>query len=95
MQITTLPKMHTLLVLGLVVASCLADDDNTLWPVPVMMPGYGGTYSTYEVDGGYPRGDLIRCYRIIPGGGAMKLFERRVIKGLDGGAEKVLKKVPE
>lgn len=93
MQITTLPKMHTLLVLGLVVASCLADDDNTLWPV--MMPGYGGTYSTYEVDGGYPRGDLIRCYRIIPGGGAMKLFERRVIKGLDGGAEKVLKKVPE
>lgn len=94
MQITTLPKMHTLLVLGLVVASCLADDDNTRY-VPVMMPGYGGTYSTYEVDGGYPRGDLIRCYRIIPGGGAMKLFERRVIKGLDGGAEKVLKKVPE
>lgn len=93
MQITTLPKMHTLLVLGLVVASCLADDDYTLWPLKI--PGYGGTYSTYEVDGGYPRGDLIRCYRIIPGGGAMKLFERRVIKGLDGGAEKVLKKVPE
>lgn len=93
MQITTLPKMHTLLVLGLVVASCLADDDNTPWPL--MIRGYGSTFSTYEVDGGYPRGDLIRCYRIIPGGGAMKLFERRVIKGLDGGAEKVLKKVPE
>lgn len=93
MQITTLPKMHTLLVLGLVVASCLADDDNTPWQL--MFPGYGGTFSTYEVDGGYPRGDLIRCYRIIPGGGAMKLFERRVIKGLDGSAEKVLKKVPE
>lgn len=95
MQITTLPKMYTLLVLGLVVASCLADDYYTQWNP--MIRGYGGTYrySTYEVDGGYPRGDLIRCYRIIPGGGAMKLFERRVIKGLDGGAEKVLQKVPE
>lgn len=94
MQITTLPKMYTLLVLGLVVASCLADDDYTLLN-PMIHGFYGGRYSTYEVDGGYPRGDLIRCYRIIPGGGAMKLFERRVIKGLDGGAEKVLKKVPE
>lgn len=93
MKINTLPKMHTLLVLGLVVASCLADDDYTLWNP--MIPGYGGQYSTYGVDVGYPRGDLIRCYRIIPGGGAMKLFERRVIKGLDGGDEKVLKKVPE
>lgn len=90
MQITTLPKMHTLLVLGLVVASCLADDDYTLLN-PMIHGFYGGRYSTSEVDGG----DLIRCYRIIPGGGAMTLFERRVIKGLDGGAEKVLKKVPE
>lgn len=85
--------MYILLVLGFVVVFCLVDDDNIL--LFVMMLGYGGIYLIYEVDGGYFRGDFIRCYRIIFGGGVMKFFERRVIKGFDGGVEKVLKKVLE
>lgn len=86
--------MYILLVLGFVVVFCLVDDDYILWNF--MIYGfYGGRYLIYEVDGGYFRGDFIRCYRIIFGGGVMKFFERRVIKGFDGGVEKVLKKVLE